>query len=112
MVRISALSLVYNLFSNGHSGVTRAWLDQGPGTTTDQKLRGVSITFLPGTAEKGQGHRTERTKILTSDLQQLMLAAKMTDNEIFVLAMRKADKRQLRHFADRGMSPAHGKTPS
>jgi hypothetical protein len=36
----------------------------------------------------------------------------MTDNKTFVLAMRKADQRQLRHFADRGVSPAHGKNPS
>jgi hypothetical protein len=36
----------------------------------------------------------------------------MTDNTIIVLAMRKADQRQLRYFADRGVSPAHGKKPS
>ena len=38
----------------------------------------------------------------------------MSDNKVFVrvLAMRKADERQLRHFADRGAAPAHAKTPS
>ena len=37
---------------------------------------------------------------------------KIYDIKIIVLAMRKADERQLRHFADRGAAPAHARTPS
>ena len=36
----------------------------------------------------------------------------MSSKKNFVLAMRKADQRQLRHFAGRGAAPARGKTPS
>ena len=44
--------------------------------------------------------------------RQEPLEEQMTDNKTFVLAMRKADQRQLRHFADRSVSPTNGKTPS